>query len=170
MTNRPLRFLLQAFNYTIFMAIVWYFATSPSIRILDDDEAVLTIAFAHAGQLREPCHRLSQEELNQLPANMRRLEDCPRERSPVTIEAQLDGEVIYRETLAPPGLFEDGGVDIYYSARISAGVHQLTLAMSDSVREPGFNHHFASEVSVAPARVLLVGFDHASGFVLAGTD
>ena len=131
---------------------------------------MLTIAFAHAGQLREPCRRLSQEELNRLPANMRKPEECPRERSPVTIEAQLDGKVVYRETLAPPGLFEDGGVDVYYSAKIPAGFHQLVLAMNDSVREPGFNHHFARDVTVAPARVLLVGFDHNSGFVVSGAD
>ncbi|MDJ0776789.1 MAG: hypothetical protein QNJ85_02925 [Gammaproteobacteria bacterium] len=170
MSRQPLRFLLQAFNYALFMAIVCYFATSPSIRILDDDEAVLTIAFAHAGQLREPCRRLSQEELNQLPANMRRLEDCPRERSPVTIEARLDGEILYRETLQPPGLFEDGGVDIYFSARIPAGDHRLALGLNDSVREQGFNLRLERDVSIAPARVLLVGFDQKTGFVVTGAE
>ena len=170
MNLRPLRFLLQAFNYALFMAVVWYFATSPAITILDDDQAVLTIAFAHAGQLREPCRQLSQEELNQLPPNMRRLEDCPRERSPVTIEATLDGETVYRETLTAPGLFEDGGVDIYYTAKIPAGSHHLALAMNDSVRVEGFNHRLERELTIEPARVLLVGFDNESGFLLGGIE
>lgn len=52
MKLKPLRLLLQAVNYAVFMALVWYFASYPEIRIIDDDEAVLTIAFAHAGQLR----------------------------------------------------------------------------------------------------------------------
>jgi hypothetical protein len=26
-SNKPLRYLLQAINYTVFMALVWYFAT-----------------------------------------------------------------------------------------------------------------------------------------------
>ena len=170
MNASPLRFGLQAINYALFMAIVWYFATSPAITLLADDEAVLTIAFAHAGQLREPCRRLSQQELNELAPNMRKLEDCPRERSPVTIEARLDGETLYRETLQPPGLFEDGGVDIYSSARIPAGTHRLVLGMKDSLREQDFNHRFDRDVTIAPARVLLVGFDQDSGFILVGAE
>ena len=103
-SNKPLRFVLQAINYTVFMAMVWYFATSPSIQIIADDEAMITIAFSHAGQLREPCRRLSQEELNKLPPNMRKLDDCPRERSPVTIQALLDDEPFYSTALPPPGM------------------------------------------------------------------
>ncbi len=162
--NKPLRWLLQAFNYAVFMALVGYFATSPSISLIGPDKAVITIAFAHAGQLREPCRRLTQEELNQLAPNMRKLEDCPRERSPVTVEAALDGEIIYRETLKPPGLFDDGSVDVFYRARIPAGEHRLALKMNDSVRIDGFNHVFDQAVTVAPAQVLLVAFDGKRGF------
>ena len=170
MTLQLLRLLLQAINYAVFMAIVWYFATSPSIDIRTDNEAVLTIAFAHAGELREPCRRLSQEELNQLPPNMRKPEDCPRERSPVTIEAQLDGESVFREILNPPGLFDDGGVDIYYSAKIPAGSHRLVLGMNDSIHIEGFNHRLDRAVTVPAGRVLLVDFDRDSGFVLTGVE
>lgn len=166
-----IRYLLQGVNYAVFMALVWYFSGAPAISLIDDDEAVLTIAFAHAGRLREPCRRLTQEELNQLAPNMRRLEDCPRERSPVTIEVLLDGETIYRDVLDPPGLFDDGGVDVYYSAKIPAGEHALTLRMNDSVRIPDFNHVLVQRVTVAPAEVLLVGFDKKRGFVVdAGRD
>jgi hypothetical protein len=104
-SNKLVRYLLQAVNYSVFMVIIWYFATSPSVRLIADDEAKITIAFAHAGQLREPCRMLSQEELNKLPPNMRKIDDCPRERSPVTIEALLDGEPLYSAVLQPPGLF-----------------------------------------------------------------
>jgi len=168
MSAKPFRFLLQALNYAVFMALVGYFATSPAIQLIGDDEAVLTIAFAHAGQLREPCRRLSQEELDQLAPNMRKLEDCPRERSPVTIEAELDGELVYRDTLDPPGLFDDGGVDVFYSTRIAAGDHRLQLRMNDSVRIDGFNHQLERQVHVPPTKILLVGFDNKKGFVLSG--
>ena len=166
--NKPLRFALQAINYTVFMAIVWYFATSPSIKIIADDEAMITIAFSHAGQLREPCRRLSQEELNELPPNMRKLDDCPRERSPVTIEALLDDEPFYSATLPPPGLFGDGGVDVFHKAKIPAGEHRLSLKMNDSVRIEGFNHELEQSVSIDPAQILLVGFETDQGFVLSG--
>ena len=167
-SNRPLRYLLQAINYTVFMAMVWYFATSPSIRLIGDDEAVITIAFAHAGQTLEPCRRLSQEELNALPPNMRKVEDCPRERSPVTIEARLDDELFYSKSLPPPGLFGDGGVDVFHRVKIPAGDHRLSLKMNDSVRIEGFNHEFEREVSIEPAQILLIGFRSGHGFVLNG--
>ncbi len=167
---KPVRYLLQAFNYALFMALVWYFSAAPAVRLLDENEAVLTIAFAHAGQLREPCRKLSQEELNALAPNMRALEDCPRERSPVTIEALLDGKLVYRDVLDPPGLFDDGGVDVYYSAKIPAGEHRLTLRMNDSLRIEGFNYEMERPVYIDPARVLLVGFDNERGFVFHDLD
>ena len=64
--NKFMRYLLQAFNYTIFMAIIWYFATSPSVRVIEDDEAMITVAFGHAGETRAECRKLSQEELMKL--------------------------------------------------------------------------------------------------------
>jgi len=164
--NKPIRYVLQAINYSVFMAIIWYFATSPSVRLIGDNEAKITIAFAHAGQLREACRRLSQEELNELPPNMRKIDDCPRERSPVTIEARLDGEPLYSSVLQPPGLFGDGGVDVFYSGKIPAGDHHLSLKMNDSVRVEGFNHSFEQQVSVNPAQILLVGFEQRHGFVI----
>lgn len=164
--NKPVRYLLQAINYSVFMGLVWYFSTAPSFRILAEDQAMITIAFAHAGQLREPCRKLSSQELAELAPNMRKLEECPRERSPVTIEAMLDGQPLYRESLQPAGLFEDGGVDVYYSKKILAGDHYLTLKMNDSVRIEGFNHNLEQQIKVNPAQVLMVDFDSRHGFIV----
>ena len=164
--NKALRYLLQAINYTVFMALIWYFATSPSIRILEEDEAMITIAFAHAGESREPCRRLSQEELSKLPPNMRKLEDCPRERSPVVIQALLNGNTLINETLQPPGLFKDGGVNVYFSGKIPAGSHHFEIRMDDSVRKEGFDHTFEQDINIKPAQILLVNFDSQKGFVI----
>ncbi len=164
--NKALRYLLQAFNYTVFMALIWYFATSPSIRILEEDEAMITIAFAHAGESREPCRRLSQEELAELPPNMRKPEDCPRERSPVVIQALLNGNTLINETLQPPGLFKDGGVNVYFSGKIPAGSHHFEIRMDDSVRKEGFDYTFEQDINIKPAQILLVNFDSNKGFVI----
>jgi len=164
--NKALRYLLQAINYTVFMALIWYFATSPSIRILEEDEAMITIAFAHAGESREPCRRLSQEELAKLPPNMRKPEDCPRERSPVIIQALLDGNTLINETLQPPGMFKDGGVNVYFSGKIPAGSHHFEIRMDDSVRKEGFDYTFEQDINIKPAQILLVNFDSQKGFVI----
>jgi len=46
------------------MALIWYFSTMPSIRLLAENDAMITVAFAHAGVIREPCRKLSNEELD----------------------------------------------------------------------------------------------------------
>ena len=162
--NLFLRYLLQAFNYAIFMALIWYFATSPSIRVIEDDQAMITVAFAHAGETREECRRLSQEELMKLPPNMRKPEDCPRERSPIIVEATLDGKSIYNKTMLPPGIFNDGGVNIFYSSKVPAGKHSFKIKMDDSVRKQGFNHVFEQDIEIKPQQIVLVEFDSLKGF------
>ncbi len=164
--NKPLRYILQAFNYTIFMALIWYFATAPSVRVIEDDEAMITVAFAHAGETREECRMLSQEELMKLPPNMRKLDDCPRERSPIVIEAMLDGKIIYSKTYLPPGIFNDGSVSIYYNSKVPAGKHKFEIKMDDSVRKEGFNHQFEQDISIDPQQILLVEFEPLTGFVV----
>jgi hypothetical protein len=162
--NKPVRYLLQAFNYSVFMALIWYFATEPPIRILADDEAMITIAFAHAGDLREACRKLTSEELQELAPNMRKLEECPRERSPVLIEVLLNEQRIYQQTFEPPGLFHDGSIDVYYRAKIPAGEHHFEIKMDDSVRKQGFNHTLEQDISIDPAHILLIEFDSLKGF------
>jgi hypothetical protein len=162
--NKPVRYLLQAFNYSVFMALIWYFATEPSIRILADDEAMITIAFAHAGELREPCRKLSNEELQELAPNMRKPEECPRERSPVLIEVLVDEQRLYAETFDPPGLFRDGSINVYYRTKIPAGEHHVEINMDDSVRKQGFNHSIEKNISIDPAHILLIEFDSVKGF------
>lgn len=162
--SKPIRYLLQAINYTVFMALIWYFSTSPAIHIIADNESVVTIAFAHAGEIREPCRKLSNEELMKLPPNMRKPEECSRARSPLVIEAKLDGEIIYSKIMQPPGIFNDGSVDIYYRRIIPAGKHQFEIKMDDSVRKKGFNYAFKQDMNIKPGQILLIGFDPLNGF------
>jgi hypothetical protein len=164
--NKFVRYTLQAFNYTIFMTLVWYFATSPSVRVIEDDQAMITVAFAHAGGIREACRMLSQEELMKLPPNMRKLDDCPRERSPIVIEATLDGKIIYSKTYQPPGIFNDGSVNLYYNSKVPAGKHTFEIKMDDSVREEGFDHKLEQDINIDPQQILLVEFEPLTGFVI----
>lgn len=164
--NKFVRYTLQAFNYTIFMALIWYFATAPSVRVIGEDEAMITVAFAHAGATREECRKLSQEELLKLPPNMRKLDDCPRERSPIIIEAMLDGKVIFSETRLPPGIYNDGSVNIYYNSKVPAGKHTFEIKMDDSVRKEGFDHKLEQDINIDPQQILLIEFEPLTGFVI----
>ena len=164
--NKFARYSMQAVNYTIFMALIWYFSTAPSVRVIEEDESVITVAFAHAGATREECRKLSQEELQKLPPNMRKLDDCPRERSPIIIEAMLDGKVIFNKTMLPPGIYNDGSVNIYYNSKVPAGKHRFEIKMDDSVRKEGFDHKLEQDINIDPQQILLVEFEPLTGFVI----
>jgi len=163
---KAMRFVLQALNYTIFMAIVWYFSFSPPFRPLAANQAVIALAFAHAGERREECPAPSPEELAKLPPNkrMRMLQiDCSRERSPLIVDLLLDGEHVIQEVANPPGLYADQGVDIYRTVKIPAGTHHLAITMNDNVRVEGPTHSHEQTVDVKPSQLLLIDFNSDKG-------
>ena len=160
---KVLRYLLQAVNYSIFMLLVWYFSAAPPYTQLTPDQAVVTVAFSHAGKLREECRQLSQEELARLPPNMRAPMDCPRARSPVTLQLLLDGELLIEEGATAPGLYNDLGIDVYRSAKVPAGKHTLAVKMNDSVRIEGPTHTHEETVTLEPAQLLVIDFNSETG-------
>jgi len=159
------QYILQALSYAAFMAVVWYFSVAPVYRHIDADQALVVIAFKHAGQLLEECRESTAEELAELPANMRKPMVCPRERSPILLEVMMDGEVLFSKTENPPGLYNDGSVSIYHSARVPTGIHKFDLKLKDSVRSEGYSFTHIEERALESAEILVINFNTEHGFV-----
>jgi hypothetical protein len=157
------RYALQVFNYTLFMVIVWYFSTRPAYHQLETGQAVVTLAFAHAAELRKHCRVRTQEELDKLPPNMRIAADCPRERSPVSIEMFLDDDLIWNRVIKAPGIHQDQGVDVFHQIKVPAGKHQLKVLMNDDVKVKGPTYRYKESVTLLPEQQLLVNFHSGSG-------
>jgi hypothetical protein len=157
--SKAIRFALQALSYALFMAVVWYFSFSPPFRQLEPDQAVITLAFAHAGERREECRALSPEEMAKLPPNMRRPADCPRERSPIVVDLLLNGEPAIKEVANAPGLYSDQGVSLYRRVKVPAGEHLLSVSMNDNVRVEGPTFTHEQRVNIKPGQMLVVDFD-----------
>ena len=160
---KVLRYPLQALNYALFMLLVWYFSAAPPYTQLKPDQAVITVAFSHAGKQIEECRQLSQEELARLPPNMRAPLDCPRERSPVTVELLLDGELLIEEVATAPGLYNDLGIDVYRSAKVLVGEHTLAVQMNDNMRVEGATYTHEETVNLEPAQLLVIDFNSETG-------
>jgi hypothetical protein len=160
------QYLIQAINYSVFMLMVWYFSFAPSFEHLGTDEAVVALALSHTGQHKEPCHRLTPEELAKLPPNMRKPVECGRERSPLLIEVTMDGQILFKEKANPPGLYGDGSINLFTDTRVPAGQHNFSIRMNDSIHEKGFNYRHQQTVELAPAQLLVIGFDTSNGFNL----
>ena len=161
--NKVRRYALQVLNYTFFMVIVWYFSTKPAYHQLEENQAVVTLAFAHAAKLRKECRVRTQEELNKLAPNMRLPTECPRERSPVTIAIFLDDSLIMKRVIEAPGLHQDQGIDVFHRIKVPAGSHRLQVVMNDDVKVTGPTYRYSESVTLLPEQQLLVNFHAESG-------
>lgn len=154
-----IRILGQAFSYGIFIAVVGVFSIWPDYQLLDEQEAMVSLTFSHAAQRVGECRRLTQEELNELPPNMRKPDECPRERHPIHVDMRLDDRLVYSETVLPSGLWNDGKANVYMRATIDAGIYSIFIGMNDSGSGDGYDYVRRQDVTIAPGQNLAITFD-----------
>ena len=99
--KRVRQLAVRAIAYGIFAVVVGAFSVWPRYTLIEPGRAMVSLTFSHAGQRIEECRHLSQAELNELPPNMRKPTDCPRERHAVEVEFRVDGEPTWSATLQP---------------------------------------------------------------------
>ena len=149
----------QCIAYAGFFALVALLTARPELRLLADDQAIVSLSFSYAAQRIGECTRLSQEELNALPPNMRKPDHCPRERHPLYVELLIDDTERYKATLRPSGIRSDGKATVYKRIAVAAGPHVVTIRMNDS-GATGFDEFSASRsLSLRPGQNLVVYFD-----------
>jgi quinol-cytochrome oxidoreductase complex cytochrome b subunit/coenzyme F420-reducing hydrogenase delta subunit len=151
--------------YALFAAFVGWLSVWPRFQLIDEGKAMVSLSFSHAGQRIRECRRLTQEELNKLPPNMRKPEDCPRERLPVQVVFRSDGDILYEVNRRPTGIWGDGASNIYRRLSVDAGKQHLFIGMTDSGADnhggPAgeFDFHLEQTVDLAPGQHLVVEFD-----------
>ena len=166
--KQALRIAAQLLLYVPLMALIGYFSTAPKFSPVGESEALLRLSFIHAAQRKAPCRERSAEELAKLAPNMRAALDCPRERSPIVVELELDGKLVLRREVQPAGLKRDGNATVYHRLPVPAGRHKIAVRLRDRPGE-GFNFTREESVELAPGRVLLIDFvDAKGGFLFRG--
>jgi hypothetical protein len=156
------RTLMQAASYVPLMVLIGYFSSAPVFVHLPADQALLRLSIAHAAELRHACRERSPEELAKLPPNMRAAQDCPRERSPLLVELEIDGRLAYRREALPAGAQRDGLATLYHRLPIDAGAHRIVARMRDRP-EGDFNHVHEETLNLAGGDSVLIDFNAARG-------
>ena len=156
------RMLLQVPAYAAFAAFVGYFSAAPVYRHLAPDRAVVKLSFSHAGERKVPCRQRTPEELAKLAPNMRAQLDCPRERSDLLMEVEMDGKPLYRIAVRPGGLRNDLPSTVYRRLEVPAGRHTFRTRLADTASGE-FRHHGEATVDLAPGRVLIIDFIASKG-------
>jgi len=155
--SQPLKYLGQGLAYALFAVVIGYFSTSPEYTHLPADYALVKLSFNHAAQRKKPCHERTDAELAELAPNMRIRKDCPRERSDVVVELEMDGKQLYHVVLHPPGLAHDGAASLYRRLPVPAGNHRFVARLKDK-EEGDFSFVREENITLAAGRVMVIDF------------
>lgn len=156
--NRIMQYLGQGIIFAVSALFIGYFSSSPAYWQLPEDMAMIKLSFAHAGEKKEPCRVRSDEEMASQAANMRRRKDCPRERLPIVVDFEMDGQTVHHEILQPTGLSRDLASRMYEKFPVPVGPHSITLRLRDTARTEGYDYEQNFEVNLQPAQNLAIDF------------
>lgn len=156
----------QAALYGLFALFIGVFSHWPTYEHLAPDEALIKLSLVHTGKPVGECRERTAEELARMPPNMRSPIECPRERSPVTVELDIDGAPAARTIAAPSGLSRDGASAVYHRLPVLAGERTIEVRLRDDVRVEGFTHQLQRRVTLTPAQVLVIDFDGERGGIV----
>lgn len=162
----PARWLGQVVLYGLFALAIGIFAQWPRYRPIAAEDAVIKVSVTRLGQPVGECRRLSDEELAELPPNMRNPIECPRERSPLTMEVDVNGQSVLKRVAPPGGLSKDAASAIYERLEVPAGEQHIFVRFNDDVRPGAKTWERESTVDLKPGQVLVIDFDAEKGGIV----
>lgn len=157
------RYAGQALAYALFFLPIAWFSNSPSYQHQAPDRATIKLSLRHSGQLLGECRQRSVEELAGMSATMRTDQVCPRERSPLIVELDIDGARVFSETLQPRGLHDDGMAAAYRRLSVPTGEVRVRVRMKDHLEQAAFPYEAEHVAKLQSAQVLVIDFDDQTG-------
>jgi hypothetical protein len=153
----------QALLYGAFAAAVGVFSQWPPYRPLPPGQALIKLSFTRVGKPVGDCRKPSAEEQAKLPPQMRVTEVCPRERSPITVQVDIDGARALERSAAPTGLSKDGAAAMYARLTVPAGERRVAVRLSDDVRARDKPWQREAMLTLTAGQVLVIDFDAGKG-------
>jgi len=159
--NKPVSYIGQAVFYLLFIAFLGYFSTSPAYTHVPADKALIKFAFTHPGKRVNPIEdKRTKEDMAKLPPQLRAKKHS-RERSPIRVKFEMDGQVVYEEQVHPRGLSRDLPSPVYKRFLVPPGEHKFRVSMGDDVHDlEHYNFVDEATVKLAPLQTLVIDFDN----------
>jgi hypothetical protein len=154
---------LQGLSYAAFGAIVGYLSFWPRYQYASPDLAAVKLSLSHATERVVPCVQLTPQEIADLPPNMRRTQSCERQRLPLVLQLEVNGEIAYALEAAPSGLWEDGPASVYERFELAPGSHSITVRMRDSAQADAWDYTHTEDVVLEAGRYLTITFRAENG-------
>jgi hypothetical protein len=149
--------------YGLFAAAIGVFSQWPVYRPLDPGQALVKLSFSRVGKPVGDCRKPSEAELAKLPPTMRPTEVCPRERSPITVQVDIDGTRVLDRAAPPTGLKKDGAAAVYERLVVPAGQRRIAVRLSDDVRARATPYQREATVTLEAGQILVIDFDAGKG-------
>lgn len=151
-------YAVQFLLFGAFAVFIAGYSDWPPYRVLGSDEAVVKLSMSYPAERKEACRKLSREEMQKLPPNMRAPTKCTRARWSAEVTLWLADEVVFQKTVSPSGLSDDGPSIFYKRLAIPAGDHHIRARIHD-IGGTRRAHEMAAHVTVEAGQVLIIGFD-----------
>lgn len=161
--NSGLKYLSQVLCFGLFAAFVAVLSVWPSYDYRPADAAIVKLSLSHAADRTRPCVTLTPQEVAELAPNMRQAERCERERLPLTVELDIDGQTIVRIEASPSGLWNDGPASVYETFEVMPGAYTMTARLRDSARADGWDYSATESVVFEAGRYFTVTFAAENG-------
>jgi ferredoxin len=126
--------------------------------------AELVVTFKHPGEVGENCRVLTEEELAQRPAHMRRAEVCDRTRADVRLRVSVDGEQVVSASFPPAGVWKDGNSIAIEHIAVTPGEHRVSVAIGDTIDPEVWSFDVEETVEFESGVRRVLAFDRVSGF------
>ena len=155
--------LVQLLLYGAFAVIVGYLSLSPGYRYGDPGLASIKLSLSHAADRVEDCVKLTPQQINERALAGEPLNECARERLPLTVELDIDGARVLQVTAMPSGLWNDGPSSVYERLAVEPGTYTMTVRLRDSARTDGWDYEQSERVTLEPGRYFTITFRAETG-------
>ncbi len=155
--------LVQILLYAVFAVVVGYFSIAPGYQYADPGRATIKLSLSHAADRVEECVKLTPQEINERALAGEPLNECARERLPLTVELDIDGVPALQVTATPSGFWNDGPSSVYERLSVEPGTHTISARLRDSARTDGWDYERSEQVLLEPGRYFTITFRAETG-------
>jgi len=163
----PYQIIGQGVFYCFLIVLLSQLTTKPTIIVNQADETTLKLVIRHSGKILGKCEPLSKLKQDNLPTNMQRLVNCPREKSAMDVELKLNNKIVYKETIIPSGIHNDGVLAEYISFTLKSGKINLEAKATTTTQEGEFIDNYKGEIMFTSDKIVILHLDD-SGFDIEG--
>lgn len=153
----------QLLLYAAFAVVVGYFSVMPRYPYADPSVATIKLSLSHAADRVRECVKLTPDEINARARRGEAVNDCERERLPLTVEIDIDGTTVLHVSADPSGLWSDGPASVYERFDVAAGKRRITARLRDSARDSGWDYEYTEIVELRPGRYFTIRFRAETG-------